>query len=422
MRAWIYDWNAADVPPRPAHDCVEVVDETLRDGLQSPSVLHPSFGEKLEILRKMAQLGIETATIGLPGAGPAFARDTERLVRAAQSERLPIRLACAARTLESDIDPILRIADKTGVPIDVHCFLGSSPIRRLSEDWTLDFLLTSTEEAVSLAVRAGLDVLYITEDSTRARPEDLDAMYTAAMRCGAGRVCVSDTVGHATPAGAAAVVRFVSGVVERVNPAVKIDWHGHQDRGFGVANALAALEAGAHRVHACALGIGERVGNTPMEQLLVNLQLLGWIDRDLTALPEYARLVSEATGVPIPPSFPILGHDAFRTATGIHAAAILKARRKGDNELAEMVYYSFPASLVGRRQEIEVGPMSGESNVELWLGAHGFEATPERLSVVLAAAKASNRVLSDSEIEELVSRADAAGPRRVADGTDGSRR
>ncbi len=413
MKDWIYDWNGRAAPPRPAHGRVEVVDETLRDGLQSPSVLLPTFSEKLEIVRSMAALGIENATIGYPGAGPSFALEAERLVRAASSERIPIHLACAGRTLESDILPIIRIAERTGVALDVNCFLGSSPIRRLSEDWTLDRLLRLTEEAVGLAVRAGLGVLYVTEDSTRARPDDLEAMYTAAIRAGARRICVSDTVGHATPAGAAAVVRFVASVVSRVGPGVEIDWHGHQDRGFGIANALTAFEAGAHRVHACALGIGERVGNTAMDQLLVNLKLLGWIDRDLTALPQYVRLVSKATRVEIPPSYPFLGRDAFRTGTGVHAAAILKARRKGDVDLEEMVYSGFPASMVGRRQEIEVGPMSGESNVELWLQGHGYESTPERLAAVLQAAKASNRVLADDQIEKVLEGVGRSWPRRL---------
>ena len=414
MKPLIYDWNGEGGNPPPAHGAVEVVDETLRDGLQCPSVVHPSFSEKLEILRSMARLGIETATIGLPGAGESFAKDTERLVRAAASERIPIRLACAARTMESDIVPIIRIAERTGVAVEVNCFLGSSPIRRQTEDWTLPWLVRQTEESVKLAVDAGLGVLYVTEDTTRARPGDLEAMYTAAIRAGARRICISDTVGHATPQGAAALVRFVAGVVARVEPSVKIDWHGHQDRGFGVANAIAALEAGAHRAHACALGIGERVGNTAMEQLLVNLKLLGWIDRDLTSLPEYVELVSRATGVPIPPSDPFVGRDAFRTGTGVHAAAILKARRKGDLDLAEMVYSSFPAGWVGRRQEIEVGPMSGESNVELWLASHGFESTPERVETILRAAKASPRVLSDDEIEKLLEADGRGWPRRLS--------
>jgi len=228
-------------------------------------------------------------------------------------------------------------------------------------------------------------------------------MYTTAIRAGAGRVCVCDTVGHATPNGVQNLIRFMVELVNGSNPEVKIDWHGHQDRGFGVANAIWALEAGAHRVHACALGIGERVGNTPMDQLLVNLQLLGWIDRDLTRLHDYCSLVSEATGVAIPDNYPVVGRDAFRTGTGVHAAAIIKARKKGDDWLADRIYSGVPASMVGRRQIIEVGPMSGLSNVQCWLENHGIEPRQELVEAIFRRAKESDRVLSDDEILAVVS-------------------
>lgn len=405
-REAIFDWNAAGAPWRPANPPVAIVDETLRDGLQSPSVRHPRFEQKVELLRLIDRLGIDTATIGLPGAGAHFAREGERLVRVMAQERLSVRPAFAARTLEGDILPIVEIAQRTGVAVDVNCFLGSSPIRRFAEDWTLDRLLAMTEEAISLCVREGLPVLYITEDSTRARPEDLAAMYRTAIRAGARRICVSDTVGHATPPGARALLAFVSGVARDADPTVRIDWHGHQDRGLGVVNSLAALEAGAHRVHACALGIGERVGNTPLDQLLVNLALMGACDRDLSPLGEYVRLASVATGTPIPPGYPFFGRDAFRTSTGVHAAAILKAQRKGDDWLADRVYSGVPSSLFGRRQEIEVGPMSGESNVVYWLAARGYETLPFRVEAILSAAKASDRVLSDDEIEAVLAGAE----------------
>jgi len=286
----------------------------------------------------------------------------------------------------------------------VACFIGSSPIRQYAEDWDLDRMLRLTEDAVSLAVREGLPVMYVTEDTTRAHPDHVRRLYTAAIRAGASRVCVCDTVGHATPNGVQNLIRFVWDLIEEVNPAVKIDWHGHQDRGLGVTNALWALEAGAHRVHACALGIGERVGNTPMDQLLVNLQLLGWISRDLSRLADYCGTVSDATGVRIPANYPIVGQDAFRTGTGVHAAAIIKARKKGDEWLADRVYSGVPAAMVGRRQTIEVGPMSGLSNVQCWLEAHGIEARPELVDAVFRRAKESDQILTDEEILAVVSR------------------
>ena len=400
----VYDWNRAGGAARPARGRVELDDETLRDGLQSPSVRSPTIEKKLVILHLMEALGVDSADIGLPGAGPHVVAAVERLAREIVDGRLKIRPNCAARTMAADILPIVEISQRVGLSIEVACFIGSSPIRQYAEDWDLDRMLQLTEDAVSLAVREGLPVMYVTEDTTRAHPDHIRRLYTTAIRAGAGRVCVCDTVGHATPDGVRNLIGFVSGLVAEIDPKVKIDWHGHQDRGLGVTNALWALEAGAHRVHACALGIGERVGNTPMDQLLVNLQLLGWIDRDLTRLADYCAAVSEATGVRIPDNYPIVGRDAFRTGTGVHAAAIIKARKKGDDWLADRVYSGVPAAMIGRHQQIEVGPMSGISNVQCWLESRGLEARPELVDAIFRRAKESDQVLSDEEIFAVVSR------------------
>ena len=376
-RDLIYDWNEAGGRWTRPPFRVQLDDETLRDGLQSPSVRSPSIDEKLRILHLMERLGIDTADIGLPGAGPHVVSDVTRLAEEIVSSRLKIRANCAARTLASDILPVVEVAQRTGLLIEVCTFIGSSPIRQYAENWTVDLMLRHTEEAVTLAVSHGLPVMYVTEDTVRARPETLRRLFLAAIRCGAGRLCLCDTVGHATPAGAANLVRFALEVVRESGADVGLDWHGHCDRGLAVINTLAAIQAGASRVHGCAIGIGERVGNTPMDQLLVNLRLLGWIDNDLTALAEYCETVSRGTGVAIPPNYPVVGHDAFRTGTGVHAAAVIKAFKKGEDWLADRVYSGVPASWVGRRQAIEIGPMSGESNVVFWLESHGIAPTPE---------------------------------------------
>ncbi len=400
----IYDWNRAGGAVFPSRGAVEIDDETLRDGLQSPSVKSPTIEQKVRILHLMEALGIDSADIGLPGAGPHVVETVTRLAQEIVRGRMKIRPNCAARTVDADIVPIIEISQKVGIPIEVSCFIGSSPIRQYAEDWDFDRMLRLSENAVSLAVREGLPVMYVTEDTTRAHPDHIRRLYTTAIRAGAGRVCVCDTVGHATPDGVRNLVRFVSRLAADLDPNVKVDWHGHQDRGLGVTNALWALEAGAHRVHACALGIGERVGNTPMDQLLVNLQLLGWIDRDLTRLHDYCSTVSEATGVPIPDNYPIVGRDAFRTGTGVHAAAIIKARKKGDEWLADRVYSGVPASMIGRHQIIEVGPMCGLSNVQCWLADHGIEPRAELVEAVFRRAKESDHVLEDAEILEVVQR------------------
>lgn len=399
MHPLIHDWNRTDAPKPPI---VLLNDETLRDGLQSPSVRCPTIDEKLRILHLIDRLGIETADIGLPGAGPHVVRDVERLAREIADQRLKVEANCAARTLIADIRPIAEISQRVGMPIECCTFIGSSPLRQYAEGWTLDQLLALTEEAITFAVGEGLPVMYVTEDTTRADPETLRALYSTAIRAGAKRVCIADTVGHATPHGAAAVVKFIASVVDDCGGGIGIDWHGHRDRDLAIVNTLAALEAGATRLHGAAIGIGERVGNTPMELLLVNLVLMGYIERDLAALCEYCDAVSAATDVPIPANYPVVGRDAFRTATGVHAAAVIKAFRKKDLALIDAVYSGVPASLIGREQQIDVGPMSGKSNVVFWLERHGFTATDELVDRIFARAKRSSTVLTRDEILEEI--------------------
>jgi len=396
----IHDWNAAG-GPRPVRRVVELDDETLRDGLQGPSVTDPPIEMKLRILRAMDALGIDTADIGLPGAGPRAVEDVTALCREISDSRLKIRANCAARTMIRDVEPIARISQQVGIPIEACLFIGSSAIRQFTEDWTIETLLKHSEESVRFAIKEGLEVMYVTEDTIRARPETLRRLYTAAIHCGAKRVCMTDTVGHATPDGARALVQFVAGVVAQAGGQVKLDWHGHRDRGLGLANTLAAIDAGVDRAHGCALGIGERAGNTEMDLLLVNLKLLGWIDRDLGRLGEYCHLVSEGCRVPIPSNYPVVGTDAFETGTGVHAAAVIKALRKDDTWLADRVYSGVPASDFGFAQRIRIGHMSGKSNVLFWLEQNGIEATDEIVERIFAAAKKSTRLLSDDELRSL---------------------
>jgi 2-isopropylmalate synthase len=412
----VYDWNRAAGEGRPRHEPVELLDETLRDGLQSPSAVTPTVEQRFEIVALMERLGVDTAVLGMPAAGPTARAESEALARLVTEARLSLQPGFAARTLPSDIEPVVEIAQRVGRTLEMTTFIGSSPIRQYVEDWDLSQMMKLTRDAVTLGVREGLKVTYVTEDTTRARPEDLVALYGTAIQAGATRICACDTVGHATPEGAGALVGFLAEFVARENPVVRIDWHGHQDRGLAVANSLAALRAGAHRVHGCGLGLGERVGNAPMDQLLVNLRLLGWIDRDLSALAEYVQRIAACVHVPIPDGYPVVGRDAFRTATGGHAAAIVKAREKGDAWLADRVYSGVPAGIFGLRQILEVGPMSGESNVVAWLEERGLATEPGRVVAILRAAKCANHVLKDEEIRAILTAlAPAADPPGTCD-------
>jgi 2-isopropylmalate synthase len=403
---WTYDWNLATPPQIRPGTRVLMNDETLRDGLQNPSVVDPSIEDKIEILHLMESLGIESVNIGLPGAGPRAIAHTEALAREIATNRMKIKPNCAARTHENDIRPIAEISQRVGIAIEAATFLGSSPIRRLVEDWTVDHLERTTEKAVKFAVQQGLPSMYVTEDTIRTDPDTVMRLYSTAIRNGARAIVLCDTVGHATPNGSFNLVKFViDNVVKPSGEKIRVDWHGHNDRGLSIANSLAAVAGGAHQVHAAANALGERVGNTPMELMLVNLRLMGLIDRDLSNLKVYCDKVAAATKTTIPPNYPVFGHDAFRTATGVHAAAIVKAMQKRDHHLADAVYSGVPAHLFGLDQIIEIGPMSGKSNVLYWLARHQVPADDALVSRIVDAAKQSARVLTDAEIHALCTEA-----------------
>lgn len=398
----IYDWNVVDANSPLRAKSVELCDETLRDGLQSPSVKDPVIEVKCQMLALMDALGITIANIGLPGAGPRAVHDVKHLARFARDEKLRIQLNCAARTVIQDIEPIARIQDEIGVPIVAYCFLGASPIRQYVEEWDLDRLQRTTDEALRFAVAQGLEVAFVTEDTTRSSPMVLETLFRQAISLGARRLVLCDTVGHVTPDGVKALVTWTRSLVQSTGEDVKLDWHGHNDRGLGVCNALFAAEWGCDRIHGTVLGVGERVGNASMDQLIVNLALLGAHKHDVRRLVEYVQVGSKALGVPIPHNYPLSGDDAFKTATGVHAAAVIKAENKGDLQLADSVYSAVPAAWFGKSQCIEVGPMSGLSNVKYWLKKRGIPENEALVQRIFQKAKRSNHVFTDKELFAII--------------------
>ncbi len=401
----IYDWNSLEkvtsISPKRRFTffC-----ETLRDGIQSPSVVDPAIDDKIRLVEIASDLGIHHIDIGLPGAGARAVEDCTILAQHIRDSKLPIKAACAARTHVNDIRPIVDISQKLGMPIEVMAFIGSSPIRQYAENWDLDLMLKRSAEAIDLAVSNDLPITYVTEDTTRSRPEVLDRLFRNAVEHGAHRLCLCDTVGHVTPDGIKNLIRFTRNLLDGMGRSdIGIDWHGHNDRGLGVVNTIFALEYGADRLHGTCLGIGERVGNAALDQVLLNLKLLGELpDQDLSKLLLWCKVTAKACRVDIPPQYPLAGSDAFRTATGVHAAAIIKAEKKGHAWLADRIYSGVPAGMFGREQEIEIGHYSGESNVIYWLRKRGYEPTPDLVHAVFAAAKRGNRVLTDDEIKQVI--------------------
>jgi 2-isopropylmalate synthase len=401
----IYDWNSVDkVAPLAPLRTVKFMCETLRDGIQSPSVVDPDIGDKMRLVELGNELGIHHMNIGLPGAGPRAVEDCTVLARFIRDNQLQVKPACAARTHVNDITAVIEVSQKAGVELEIMAFIGSSPIRQYAESWDLDRMLKLSSEAIDLAVRNNLPVTFVTEDTTRSRPEVLDKMFRNAVDHGAYRLCLCDTVGHATPDGIRNLIKFTRNLLDGMGRSdIGIDWHGHNDRGLGVVNTIFAIEYGADRVHGTALGLGERVGNAALDQVLLNLKLLGELpNQDLSKLLLWCKVAAKACRVEIPPQYPLAGSDAFRTATGVHAAAIIKAEQKGHRWLADRIYSGVPAGMFGKEQEIEIGHYSGESNVIYWLRRRGFDPTKELVGTILTAAKRGNRVLSDEEIFQII--------------------
>jgi 2-isopropylmalate synthase len=401
----IYDWNSVEkVAKLSPKRRIQFLDETLRDGIQSPSVVDPAIDDKLRLVDLANDLGIDTMDIGLPGAGRRAIEDVTTIAEHIKSAKLKVKASCAARTHQNDVQAIVDISQKVGIEIEILCFIGSSPIRQYAEDWDLARMMKLSADAIDLGRKYNLPVAYVTEDTTRSRPDVLTKLFTNAVEHGAQRLIVCDTVGHATPDGIKNLLKFTRNVLDGMGrPDVGIDWHGHNDRGFGVVNSIFAIEYGADRIHGTALGIGERVGNAALDQIMLNLKLLGELpEHDLTKLVLWCKVASQATRVPIHPQYPLAGSDAFRTATGVHAAAIIKAEKKGHEWLADRIYSGVPAGMFGKEQQIEVGHYSGESNVVYWLTKRGYDPTKELVAAVLGEAKRGNRVLTDDEILSVI--------------------
>ena len=409
-RALIFDWNTIEYDiSRDSNNHPHGIwfdDETLRDGLQSPSARNPTIPQKIELLSYMEKLGIQKVDLGLPGAGPFHLEHIDAMLSHITENNFSIRPGAAVRTLMSDIQPLVDLQQKHGIEIQASAFLGTSPIRQFTEGWTMEKLLSTMETAVSFAVENDVPVMFVTEDTTRSKPKDVKMIYQRAMELGVRRLCVCDTCGHVTPNGVKKLLNFIDEEVIKdsgyMRSEIEVNWHGHQDRGLGVANNIAAVEAGADVIHGTALGVGERAGNAPLDQTLVNLKLMGAIDNDLTLLNEYVKKANEYIEVPLPHNYPVFGRDAFETGTGVHASAVIKAMKKGDQWLADRVYSGVPAADFGLKQVIRIGHMAGRSNIVWWLEQNGIEVNEELVANLFEIAKSQRRNMTDEEIHQAV--------------------
>lgn len=392
----IHEWGGYDFGNRP----ITVFDTTLRDGLQSAQIRRlPQISEKIAFLTACHEVGIDAIEIGFPIASSSHKQDLIALAKHAKNNKYPMLLSCLSRTIVSDVEAIVDVSQKAGTEMTVNLLVGSSKIRHFVENWTLGGIKKWIEDCICIAYTNNLPVEFVTEDTTRSEKETLKFLYSIAINKGVKRIWIADTVGEATPSASKNITTFFKKkIIGRKK--IGLDWHGHDDKGLGVANALAALEAGADRIQATALGIGERAGNTAMEQIIINLQLAHAGHYNLKKLSDYSRLASEMIGVPIRDNYPGIGALVHATAAGMHAAAIVKARRLKRKDLEGVVYSPFHPEMFGRDIEILIGPMSGNANVEWNLEKLGLKKDKTIIAKILTMAKSENRFIGIEEIKK----------------------
>lgn len=391
----IFDWGEYSFPSLP----ISVFDTTLRDGLQSPQIKkQPTLVEKVEFLAMAEEIGIDAIEIGFPVSSEFHKNDVIKLANHAKKNKYKILLSCLSRTTIKDVQAIIDVSQKAGISVGVNLLIGSSKIRRLVEEWDIKEMEKWIRQSIELAKANNLPVEFCTEDTTRTDPKMLKCLYQIAIQHGVKRIWIADTVGIATPSSAKKICNYIK---KKIIGAKKIglDWHGHDDKGLGVANSLIAVENGADRIQATALGIGERAGNTAMEPVLLNLVLAGSKKYNLTKLGKYSEAASKMFNIPIRDSYPAIGKLVHTTAVGMHAAAIYKAKELNRDDLAGLVYSSYNPQLVGRESNIFIGPMSGAANVEWNLDRLHIKKKPELIEKLLDKAKSENRYLTDEDIK-----------------------
>lgn len=401
----VYDWNHLPTNSRPnsigRKANVEVNDETLRDGLQATYVKHPRLEEKIILLDSMERVGINSANIGFPISGSEQFNDVVALAAHVKKNKYKISLECGGRLHKKDVQAIIEASQRAGLGLDAGLFIASSHIRHMVEAWSLPMMKKMIKEGVGLAVKNGLRVMFVTEDTTRAHPKTLDYLYNSAIDAGAVRLCLSDTVGHATPIGTSNLLTFIKRNIIKKNKHILLDWHGHNDRGLALANTYAAITHGINRVQATALGVGERAGNISMEELVFNLSMDNIGQWNLKELKKYAKIASRILKFKLPANYPIIGKDVFKTATGVHAAAILKSIQINNHTLAGVVYSAIDPIKVDRNFHILIGPMSGKANVIYHLTKHNIPFNARLVDAILKLAKSERRIVKNREILRL---------------------
>ena len=390
----LFTWNER---PRGIRPQIEIEDDTLRDGLQASFIRKPTIDEKAELIRLSAGIGARHVVLAFPASSPAEFADSQRLLSVIKDHDVPMTPWFLGRAVTEDMEPILRLRDSYGGNVGAAFFIGTSPIRRHVEKWDFGGILERIATTMDYLRRAGLPCSFSVEDASRTPPDEIEQMVELAVRYSAYSIAVCDTVGESTPHGVRLLIGFIKSIISKHSSDLKILWHGHNDRGLALANSIAAIEAGADIIGGAFLGIGERTGNTALEQVIMYLHQTRTGTFDLKGLIPYARKLAAATEFQIPVNAPVVGPQAFATCTGTHAAAVLKAAELG-TDFEDYVFSSIPASELGAMQDIGVGPTSGMANARYVLERGNMPSSAELAAELLAYAKRQRRPLQQDDI------------------------
>ncbi len=363
INQYLYTWN-----PKSSTNLnsVRIEDDSLRDGLQGAFVRKPAIAEKKELLNLSSAVGTQVVMLGFPASSQMEFESCQQLLEHIVLEALPITPRLLARASIQDLEPIVALNRQSPIEVWADFFIGSSPLRRYIENWDSDRMIQMIQTSGHFLREQGTRFGISIEDATRTPPDELRQIIETALSVGAEILTLCDTVGEATPTGTTRLVNFVRTLVANSEQNAEIWWHGHNDRGLSLANAIAAAEASADGISGTFLGLGERTGNTPLEQFILYLHSHGSQQFKLSQLVPYCKRLAKLTSTNIPIHAPLIGKQAFATCTGTHAAAIIKARALG-SQFEDLVFSSVPANLLGQRQTLLVGPTSGRANAQFAL-------------------------------------------------------
>jgi len=391
---FLYDWSANNGLKK----CY-ILDDTLRDGLQSVNLVSPNIDEKILLINYMINAGIDVITLSYPAMSKITEQESLIMLKHFTSVRAKVLPDFAARTLIKDIQPIVNLQEKTGIKVQAHLFIGCSALRQHIEKWNIEFIRDRIRESLYFAQQQNLQAVLVIEDGTRTDPTMLSEIVETAILYGAKGICIADTTGYADCAATKKIIEFTKHIVN--NNEIHLEWHGHNDRGLALANALTAIAEGIEVIHATSLGLGERTGNVPFEVLMANLFLYGCLDIDMKSVYEYAKATRKFTKALIAPNHPVVGDNVFTTATGTHAAAMYKAAQT-DCGLVDYVYSSIPAHVLGRKQQFEIGRMSGIASIVGKLIEMGLPQNHTIINEILEKAKKSNAILTQNELDTII--------------------